>query len=123
MINHPSAAEIVRAVAHWVDEIRPQLDARNAYLARVAANGLAIVGRELEHAKAAEQEIAPHLAKVLGQDGDYEVLLDELCKQLRSGAMNATTPGLLSALRVDTLAKLEVDQPAYRHATSRTNST
>ena len=118
MITHPSAAELARAVAQWLDEVRPQLDQRNAYLARVASNALATIDRELTRHDAAESAITPRLSKLLGQDGNYDSLTRELCERLRSGSMSVATPELLATLRDDTLAKLAIDQPNYRHERS-----
>lgn len=115
MITHPSAAEIARAIAQWIDAVRPQLDARNAYLARVAANGLAIIEREIAQSQANEEALVPRLTTVLGQDGTYDSQMDELCNQLRTGRVNMDTPDLLAILRADTVAKLEIDQPKYRY--------
>ena len=50
MISHPRTEELAEAVAAWIDQIRPSLDPRNAFLARVAANAMATVYRELTHA-------------------------------------------------------------------------
>jgi hypothetical protein len=118
-MSHPTASEIVRAVAQWLEEARPQLDQRNAYLARVASNALAIVERELNLAAGAEAALAPPLAALLdcegGADHNYAALTRTLCERLRSGDMGFETPGLLSFLREDTLARLAIDQPGYRH--------
>ena len=117
--SHPTAPELVRAVAQWIDEVRPQLDQRHAYLARVASNALAIVERELTLGAGAEAALAPQLAKLLNceadADNDFAGLTRTLCERLRGGDMGIDTPGLLSFLREDTLARLAIDQPGYRH--------
>ena len=41
MISHPRTEELAESVRLWIDEIRPTLDPRNAFLARVAANAMA----------------------------------------------------------------------------------
>ena len=46
MITHPKTEELARAVAGWIDELRPSLDPRNAFLARVAVN---VLGLSLIH--------------------------------------------------------------------------
>ena len=57
MQDQPTAASLVRAVAAFIRETAlPQLDAHAAYHARVAANALDIVGRELALASAAAQD-------------------------------------------------------------------
>lgn len=118
MNTHPKAGELVRAVAQWIDEVRPQLDQRNGYLARVAMNALAIVERELSASAAAKSEMTPHLSALLNRTADYDTLIRELCDRLREGKMSISTPGLLEALRIDTLARLAIDQPNYRHEKS-----
>ena len=118
MITHPTAQELAESVARWIEEIRPQLDPRNAFLARVAANSLRAVGRELAQGEAAETAAAGRLAQVLGHDGDFAELNRELCGKLRSGELGAETPGLLAALRAGVLDQLAIDQPGYRHERS-----
>lgn len=115
MITHPKAEELVAAVARWIDEIRPGLDPRNAFLARVAANALATVGRELASGQATERAAVARMAEILGHDGSYEDLTAEFCARLRSGELSAETPGLLSALKANVIDQLAIDQPNYRH--------
>ena len=43
MITHPRTEELAESVRLWIDEIRPTLDPRNAFLARVAANAMATI--------------------------------------------------------------------------------
>jgi murein L,D-transpeptidase YcbB/YkuD len=115
VITHPRADELTEAVARWIDQIRPQLDPRNAFLARVAANALAAVTRELQAGQAVRDTAAGRLADLLGHPGAYPDLATELCAKLRDGQMDATTPGLLTALRANTLDQLAIDQPSYKH--------
>ena len=114
MITHPTAEELVRAVAEWIDQIRPQLDPRNQFMARVAANALGTVGRELTEGPAAEAEALCLLRDLLGHDGDFETLNTELCDRIRTGGLTVDTPGLLDALRTMAAAQLAIDQPTYR---------
>ena len=116
MITHPKAEELTEAVARWIDLIRPSLDPRNAYLARVAANALATVTRELASGQAAQSAAAERLAGVLGHGGGHAELTSELCERLRSGDLDAMTPGLLAALKANVLDQLAIDQPGYKHA-------
>lgn len=115
MITHPRADELAEAVAAWIEEIRPTLDPRNAFLARVAANALAAVTRELRQGPAAEAAATARLAELLGHDGPHEALTDELCARIRAGELDVETPGLLAALRANALEQLAIDQPTYRH--------
>lgn len=114
MITHPRTEELAQSVALWIDQIRPGLDPRNAFLARVAANALATVGRELVQGPAAEAEAMRLMGDLLGQGGTFEELNAELCGRIRSGEMSVETPGLLSALHVMARNQIAIDQPSYK---------
>jgi uncharacterized protein DUF6285 len=114
VITHPRTEELAEAVAAWIDQIRPGLDPRNAFLARVAANALATVGRELTQGPAAEAAAVAAMGGVLGRGGDFDDLNAELCQRIRSGELTVATPGLLPALRLMAGDQLAIDQPSYR---------
>jgi hypothetical protein len=114
VITHPRTEELVEAVAGWIDGIRPSLDPRNAFLARVAANALATVRRELTQGPAAEAAAVARMSEVLGRTGHYDDLNSELCARIRAGELTVETPGLLAALSVMALDQLAIDQPSYK---------
>ena len=114
MHDRPSAAQLVAAVRDFLEKVaQPELRGHSAFHARVAANALAIVEREL--ALGAEQEAAERarLAALLGRDGPLEAQNRTLCAEIRAGRISPDTPGLVAHLRATTLAKLAVDQPGY----------
>ncbi len=113
MIEHPRADELVDAVAKWIDSIRPSLDTRDGFLARVAINVLGVVGRELTQGPAAEGAATARLSALLGTEGDLKALSLELCERLRLGEMDAATPGLLAALKANITDQIAIDQPNY----------
>ena len=115
MITHPKADELAEAVARWIDGIRPSLDPRNAFLARVAANALGAISRELQLGPAAEAAATERFVRLLDHRGGFAELNGEVCERLRSGAMTVATPGLLAALKANTLEQIAIDQPNYRH--------
>lgn len=115
MITHPKTEELAESVALWIEQIRPTLDPRNAFLARVAANALATIRRELTDGPAAEARATAAMAGVLGRDGDFAALNAELCDRIRSGELTVETSGLLAALRVMAMDQLAIDQPSYKH--------
>jgi hypothetical protein len=115
VITHPKAQELTTAVTRWIDEVRPGLDPRNAFLARVAANVLGVIGRELTLGPAAQAAATERLTVVLDYQGSFEDLNADLCRRLRAGEMTAETPGLLAALKANVLDQLAIDQPNYRH--------
>ena len=114
MITHPRTEELARAVAGWVDEVRPSLDPRNAFLARVAVNVLGVIQRELTLGPAAAARAVEGMAGVLGHGGGFAELNAELCERVRSGELTVETPGLLACLQVMARDQLAIDQPNYR---------
>ena len=114
MITHPRTEELAESVRLWIDEIRPTLDPRNAFLARVAANAMATIYRELTQGPAAEAAAVAGMAGVLGHDGDFAALNSELCQRIRSGELTVESPGLLAALKVMARDQIAIDQPSYR---------
>jgi len=114
MISHPTAAELTEAVRRFLDEqAAPRLEGRDAFLAKVAANALAAVERELEQAPAAEAAARQRLAALLGHDGSFESLNLELCEKLESGDFDLATPGVLAHLKASTIDQVKIDQPGY----------
>jgi hypothetical protein len=115
VITHPKTEELAQAVALWIEQIRPSLDPRNTFLARVAANALGTIGRELAQGPAAEARAVAEMAALLGREGAHADLNSELCARIRSGELTVETPGLLAALKVMAMDQLAIDQPSYRH--------
>ena len=114
MRDRPDADQLIAAVAAFLrDELLPRLDGRVAFHARVAANALDIVRRELAAAPAAEAAELDRLRILLGRDGTLEMLNRELCAGIADGNLTLATPALADHLWAVTLAKLAVDQPTY----------
>lgn len=114
MHDQPTSAELVGAAEQFLRDVAmKQLEGHAAFHARVAANALAIVKRELELGPdqfAAEQK---RLESLLGQSGDLETLNRELCRRIRERAVDPDTPGLIDHLWATTLEKVAIDQPSY----------
>lgn len=119
MIEHPRAEELVEAVARWIDSVRPELAPRDAFLARVAANVLGVVRRELMLGPQAQAAASARLAALLGHEGPLSELNAELCALLRDGTMDRDTPGLLAALKANIQDQIAIDQPNYAPEPSR----
>jgi hypothetical protein len=114
MRERPDASLLIAAVAAFLrDDALPRLDGRVAFHARVAANALDIVRRELETAPAAETAEHERLRALLGRDGTLDALNRELCARIADGSMTLVAPGLADHLWAVALAKLAVDQPTY----------
>ena len=114
MYDPPSAKTIVVAVREFLEQdAMPKLEGRSAFHARVAANALAIVERQLEQGPEQEAAEARRLAALLGGEGTLEEQNRELCRRIRAGAIGLESEALVEHLRETTLAKLAADQPRY----------
>lgn len=114
MQDQPTAPELLGIVAQFLrDEVVPQLSAHSAFNARVAANAIDIVRRELLLAPQANAGELDRLAALLGEAGDLEALNRRLCARIATGEIGLQTPGLAEHLWRTTLDKLAIDQPNY----------
>lgn len=113
-MDQPSMRELVDAVREFIEtRAMPELKGHTQFHARVAANALSIVVRELDQfGKAGTEELA-RLKALLGRDGTLEELNRELCARIRTGAFTLATPGLAQHLETTTLDKIRIDQPGY----------
>lgn len=102
-MSHPTAEQLLAAVRLFLTEAEGALSGRLAFHAKVAANSLAIVERELaENPDEAERE-------ALGAFGGAPVL----CAGLRDGRIDPADKAVLQAVRAGVLARLLVDNPRY----------
>ncbi|MDR3500086.1 MAG: DUF6285 domain-containing protein [Parvibaculum sp.] len=114
MQDQPSAIELVDIVADFIrNHAMPQLQGHAAFHARVAANALDIVKRELQIAPKASADEHERLKKLLGRDGSIAELNRELCARIETGDISLETPGLEDHLWAITMTKLAIDQPNY----------
>lgn len=114
MQDNPDPSAILTAVADFlrtvvVPEARPHI----AYQARVAANAVDLVRRQIELAPETDAAEQVRLVALLGRDGSLDDLNTTLAEAIASGSTALETPGLINHLWATTLAKLAVDQPAY----------
>ena len=114
MMDQPSIAELVEAVREFLEtRAMPELKGHTAFHARVAANALGIVARQLQLGEKASAEEKAQLVALLGHEGTLEELNRELCKKIREGAIGLETPGLAEHLAKTTRDKVAIDQPNY----------
>lgn len=114
MQDQPTAIELVDIVAEFIRvHAMPQLQGHAAFHARVAANALDIVKRELQIAPKASSEEYERLKKLLGRDGTLDALNRDLCARIEAGELTLATPGLADHLWAITMTKLAIDQPNY----------
>ncbi len=106
--------ELVTVVRDFLEQrAMPELKGHTAFHARVAANALSIVARELELGAASGEAERGRLAKLLGHDGTLLDLNTELCKAIRDGKIGLETPGLAEHMTLTTRDKVGIDQPNY----------
>ena len=114
MQDQPSPREILGAVAAFLrNAMILHSDPHTAFQARVAANALDLVRRQLELGATGEAEEVKRLQALLGHTGTLAELNTALAEALASGAKGLSTPGVSEHLRATTLEKLQVDQPNY----------
>ena len=114
MQDHPAPSEILAAVARFLkEEVAPATTGHTSFQARVAANALEMMRRQLDLAPGQEAAEQARLRDLLAMDGDLAALNTELSRRIEAGEIDLSTPGLADHLWAVTLAKLAVDQPTY----------
>jgi hypothetical protein len=104
----PTAAQLVEAVREYVDEVViPATEGRVRFHARVAANVLGMVQRELEQGPAQALAHAEGLAR-LGFASDAE-----LAGAIRTGLVDDRLDEVSGFVRATVRAKLDVANPEY----------
>lgn len=98
-----------------IAEARRALDAGVAagFPQKVVANALGIAQRELERGPELAREEHRRLGALLDEDGDLPALNGMLAAAVRERRIALDDPALLDHLIRTTIAKLEIDQPAY----------
>lgn len=106
--GRPTIDELIEAVRGFlVDEVMPASEGQLRFHARVAANALAIVARELELGAAQAQEHARALAR-LGVGSEAE-----LAAAIRSGVLDDRMDEVVETVRATVRARLDVANPDY----------
>ncbi|MCZ4548383.1 phosphotransferase family protein [Gordonia rubripertincta] len=106
--GRPTAAELVDAVAEFLrDSVVPGPDREVGFKARVAANALDIVGRELTIGKGQVQADRERF-EALGFRSETDVAL-----AIRTGKIAATDPAMTAAVRASVTDRLAVANPRY----------
>ncbi|MDR3512829.1 MAG: DUF6285 domain-containing protein [Caulobacteraceae bacterium] len=114
MQDQPTPSEVIGAVAQFLKTVvAAETTGAVSFQARVAANALEMMRRELDLAPAEDAAEHDRLKALLGRDGSLLALNAELSRRIAAGEMDLTTPGLSDHLWATTLAKLAVDQPTY----------
>jgi aminoglycoside phosphotransferase (APT) family kinase protein len=113
LYDRPTADELLDAVTGYLREELTTDDPRSAYLAKVAANALTIVRRELRLGPAQRQA---HRAR-LGAIGCADDA--ELAARIRTGAVSDNAPEVVEAVRSWITAQVIVANPRYLATATR----
>lgn len=114
MAEQPTVDEILATVAGFLrDTAVPQLPGHAGFHARVAANAVELVRRELAMRPSLDDEERARLQALLGRGGSLDVLTEALCEAIAGDDIAIDDPALLDHLWRTTMGKLAVDQPGY----------
>lgn len=113
-MDQPSIRELVDAVRSFLEtRAMPELSGHTAFHARVAANALSIVVRQLDQSGKSDADELKRLQALTGRNGALDELNRELCRRIRNGEFTLETPGLAQHLEQSTRDKVTIDQPNY----------
>ena len=120
MHNSPSVAELLQGVTTFLNTVaslqltEDQLSEHAQFHARVSANALALVARDVAARPINEdQAIALYRDLLQSDETDLATLERAVCAHIRTGAFHLETQNLMVVLRTCAQAQLRVDQPKY----------
>jgi len=127
MQDRPTSIELLEAAADFVDrEIVPKIEGARQFQARVVANVMRIVAREIQQEDPAARIEVKALARLLGRDAPHLHSLDDLRKasasmgeelsaRIRAGDADSGSwrSEVLSVVRQSVEDKLRIANPRY----------
>jgi voltage-gated potassium channel Kch len=114
MQEEPGPVEILASVSAFLRDVAvPELSGHASFTARVAANAVDLVAREIALRGAADAGEKARLERLLGETGPLDVLNRRLAEAIRAGRFADDDPALIDHLMQTTMDKLAIDQPAY----------
>ena len=110
----PRDEELLVSVRDFLrEDVMGATSGRTQFMARVAANSLDILLRDLSIGPALRAAEHTRLRAIMGHTENREALRWELVRALRDGSMALDTPGLVDHLRATVAGELAIDQPSY----------
>lgn len=130
----PTIGELLESVEGFLRDVAmPGLDGRKGFHARVAANVVATIGREVALGPVAEAEERDGIAVLLGDSAPRDTALGDgvprdsaladstlielrhqLCSAIGDGKVHFEDPALVAHLRATAARAIRIDQPKYR---------
>ena len=113
--DRPTASELVQAVREFLehDVMTTSEDRRVQFHARVAANALGMVERELARGRELDAAERARAAALLGRDDDVRILERELAARIRDGSLDDRLDAVRDHVRRTVREKLLVANPGY----------
>jgi hypothetical protein len=113
--DRPTAAELVEAVREFLehDVMATSTDKRVQFHARVAANALGMVERELTNGRELVAAERVRAAALLGHDDEVGLLERELAARIRGGSLDDRLDAVRDHVRATVREKLLVANPGY----------
>lgn len=112
--DRPTADELLDAVAEFLErDVVPASDGRVAFHARVAANVVGVVRRELASGRELDEQEHARLRELLGHDGTRRDLDAELARRIRDGSLDDRRDAVVEHVRETVRAKLTIANPRY----------
>ena len=115
-IGMPRMDELLVGVKDFLrQQVMPETEGRTNFMARVAANSVDIVVRELESGPQANKLEFERLQRLLGESGQGSLLALrwQLSDALTAGSMALDSPELQEHLRLTIANQVAIDQPKY----------
>lgn len=113
----PRTDELLAGVRDFLKTDAAQaMSGRNQFLARVAANSIDIVLRDLALGPEASRWEKEQLEGLVSAEGSLPELREKLCFAIRSGGIDPGRADLQAYLRQSTYAQVMIDQPGYAGA-------
>lgn len=113
----PRSEEVLASVRDFLRrDLAALVDGRTAFLAKVAANSLDTILREVSLGGDALIREQSQLEALLGRAGEAADLRAALCAAIRFGEIDVNAPSLHAYLRDSALAQVLIDQPTYAGA-------
>ena len=112
----PGMDELLVGVKDFLrQQVMPETEGRTNFMARVAANSVDIVVRELESGPQANKLEFERLQRLLGESGQGSLLALrwQLSDALTAGSMALDSPELQEHLRLTIANQVAIDQPKY----------
>ncbi len=115
MHDDPSISELLHGVIDFLATVAgPQLTGHAQFHARVSANALALIDRDISDRAGNEAHAILAYRALLQTDQNKLASLETLvCDKIRSGELDINSPNLLTTLRQICRNQVVVDQPSY----------